>query len=211
MKNYRWKYPLWTLLGAVCFFVAQPLIRFPLLNYLQGTADFAMFSLLYPIAALIFLGFSAGIFEEMARFLFKMFFLKPIKCPITQPVLFGLGHGLMEAVVLFLPLFMSGYSIEQLWLGLVERGLAILLHIALTIIVWNGFQTNKRMLYLIAAITLHGLVNSVLVSLQMLGMSAIHVELLFGVIVLLTTVYVVHSRKFYTNGGNENERTESEI
>lgn len=206
------QYLLWILLGAVCFFVAQPLTRIPLLHFVQGTVGFTMFSLLYPIAAIACIGFSAGIFEETARFLCKRFFLKPAKCSLAQPILFGLGHGAMEAGLLILPLLMSGYPLGQLWLGLVERALAIVLHIVLTILVWNGFQTNKKILYLVLAITVHGLVDSVFPALQRFNLSAIQIESIFGVVVLLPTVYAVYSQKYYIQGGQngkENEKTEN--
>ena len=205
------RYLLWILSGAVCFYVSQPLIRIPLLDQIQRTADFAMFALLDPVTAVLGIGFSAGVFEETFRFVFKVFLLRPARCTITQPVLFGLGHGTMEACFLILPLLMSGYSVGQLWLGLVERALAIILHVALTILVWNGFQRNKKILFLALAITVHGLVDSTLPLLLKANLPAVQIELVFGAAVLIITSYAVYSRRFYIQGGDPNGKAENPV
>jgi len=198
---------LWLLLGAACFALAQPLTRLPLLNWAQGTTWFTLFSMLHPLLALACVALSAGIFEEGARFLFKLF-LRPARCPFSQPLLFGLGHGLMEAGLLLVPAILAGYSLSQLWLGLVERALAVVLHVSLTVVVWNGFQRGKRALYLLLAVAIHRLVDFVLPALQLYGLGAIAIELVFAAMVLLMVLYAVHSKKHYLKGGRENETTE---
>ena len=62
-------------LGAICFIVSQPLLRIPILNHLQSTTDFMLFYTLNPLFLGILIAFSAGIFEEGFRFIFKSFLL----------------------------------------------------------------------------------------------------------------------------------------
>lgn len=203
----------WLLLGAACFVVSQPLLRIPLLSLVQGNVSFTMFSVLHPVLSVAVIGFSAGLFEEGFRFLFKRFLLRPVRCTVAQPLLFGFGHGGAEACMILFPLFLQGYSVWELRLALVERVLALLLQLSLTVIVWNGFQTGRRLRYLAAAVLLHGLVDSVLPLLMQHGMTAVTVELVFGVIVLCAAVYAYRSRRLYlqgTYGNKEIERKEKD-
>ena len=209
-SRFQWRYFAWFGLGAACFLISQPLLRLPLLGLWAQTSSYTLFSVVYPTAFFILLSFSAGLFEEGFRFLFKKFLLRPAQCPMIQPVLFGLGHGTAEAVMVLLPLILSGYSLGDLWLGVVERTLAIVLHIALTILVWNGFQTGWRIRFLLAAIAVHGLVNSVVSLLVTGGLATVQAELVFGVMVLVMALYAFHSRKLYI-GGNRDEKTDNEI
>ena len=204
------QYLLWFVLGAACFFVSQPLLRIPLLGLLNHSMWFTMFSTLHPVLAVVVIGFSAGVFEEGFRFLFKQFLLRPAKCTIAQPLLFGLGHGGIEAGLILIPLLMQGYAFSVLHMALIERVLAMLLHLILTVIVWNGFQTGRRFRYLAAAIVLHGLVDSVLPLLARSGMQVAYVELIFAGMVLCAGAYAVLSRKLYLQGGTENDEENAE-
>lgn len=202
---------LWVLLGAACFFVSQPLLRIPLLALLSKSVGFTMFATLNPILAVVVIGLSAGVFEEGFRFLCKQFLLRPAKCTIAQPLLFGLGHGGMEASLVLVPLFLQGYTFGDLKMALLERVLAVLLHLFLTVIVWNGFQTGQRFRYLLVAIVLHGVVDSVLPLLTKYGIPVGIVELIFAAMVLCIGAYVFLSRKLYLQGGilNETEKMEA--
>lgn len=199
------QYLLWFVLGAACFSVSQPLLRIPLLGLLNHSMWFTMFSTLHPVLAVVLIGFSAGVFEEGFRFLFKCFLLRPAKCTVEQPLLFGLGHGGIEAGLILIPLFLQGYPFRALHMALIERVLAMLLHLALTVIVWNGFQTGRRFRSLSVAVVLHGLVDSVLPLLARGGVQVAFVELIFAGMVLCAGVYAVSTRKLYLQGGTENE------
>jgi len=56
-----------------------------------------------PVLIGVLIALTAGIFEETFRYLFKLFFLKPDKCEISQPIIFGLGHGISEVCMILLP------------------------------------------------------------------------------------------------------------
>ena len=156
-----------------------------------------------PLLIGILIAFSAGIFEEGFRFIFKKFLLKPAKTSILEPVLFGLGHGLTEAVILIGPALFT-YPIEILTVGILERFLAIILHIGLSVVVWNGFQLNKRIKYLIAAIFIHGAVNSLI---PILGSSENSILLVEGALLLVDIsmiIYIFKSKKNYIKRRKKN-------
>lgn len=187
---------LWFLLGAACFIVSQPLLRFPILQHMQNSTKFMLAYSLNPLMISILIAFSAGVFEESFRFLFKQFLIKPGKCNFSQPVIFGLGHGIAEALIFLVPA-LSLVSISQLGLAVLERVLAIILHVNLTIIVWNGFRKNRRILYLLIAVVIHGFVNSLIPLLSPLSGSILLIEGSLALIDLLMIFYSYTSKKLY--------------
>ena len=184
------------LLGSICFIVSQPLIRIPILNYLQGTTKFMLFYRLNPLLVGIIIAFSAGIFEEGFRFIFRSFISKPVKLGILEPIIFGLGHGLAEAFILLGPVIFR-VPLSSLYVGILERFLAIILHIGLTVIIWNGFQLNKKYRYLGIAILVHGLVNSLIPILSFSQYWIILIESSLAIIDICIIIYIYKSKKYY--------------
>jgi uncharacterized membrane protein YhfC len=190
---------LWFFLGAACFFISQPLLRLPILQHLQQSTDFMLAYALNPLLIGILIAFSAGIFEEGFRFLFKRYLLRPSECLFLQPIIFGLGHGIAEALIILVPAF-TLVSQAQLGLAVLERALAIILHVNLTVIVWNGFQKNKRMQYLLFAIMVHGAVNSLIPILTPFTNAVILIEGALAIVDIILIGYSWHSRKIYVKG-----------
>lgn len=186
-------------LGAVCFLATQVFTRVPLLGWLQKQPIFVTWTMSFPLLSGVMTALSAGVFEESGRFAFKSFLLKPEKSPFWEPVVFGLGHGLCEAVWVLIPVFgrLILISPGKFILPIVERLLAIIMHIGLSVIVWNGFQLNKRWQYLLAAILIHGLVNALIPLAGILGWGILQLEGLFAGITGLFLIYVIYSRKYY--------------
>lgn len=184
------------LLGAICFIVSQPLIRIPILNYLQATTKFILFYRLNPLLVGILIAFSAGIFEEGFRFIFRSFLAKPVKLGIAEPIIFGLGHGLAEALILLLPVAFT-VPFSSLYIAILERFLAIILHIGLTVIIWNGFQLNKKYKYLGLAILLHGLVNSLIPIFSLTKYWIILIESSLAIVDIFIIIYIYKSKKHY--------------
>ncbi|OPL10003.1 MAG: hypothetical protein AVO34_04825 [Firmicutes bacterium ML8_F2] len=84
-------------IGAVVFLVSQVLIRIPLINAASGMIWYQqMAANLFLIA--LFLSLTAGIFEEVGRYLGFRFFLKK-HLTWKNGVAFGIGHGGIEAIV----------------------------------------------------------------------------------------------------------------
>ncbi|PFK30460.1 YhfC family intramembrane metalloprotease [Bacillus cereus] len=152
-------------LGVLAFVISQVLIRIPILQYLGGNSTtYSMFSAMHPVLFAIVIGLSAGVFEELARFVAIRFFMK--QRDWQSGFLFGAGHGGIEAVLFFgsgavVLLFFSrdiSYG-NSYFIGGIERFFAMLLHIGLSIIVLQGVL-QKRFLYVVFAITIHGLVDA---------------------------------------------------
>ena len=190
----------WFLLGMLCFFISQPLLRFPLLKWIQGTTKFIIWSISYPILLMIAIALSAGIFEEGFRFIFKQFLVRPKESAFLQPILFGLGHGFMEVLVLFIPNINQIIIMGTLSIAIIERVIAIIAHIFFTIIVWNGFQRNKKAQYLILGILAHGLLDLVALIAPYLGLSIWMVEGIFALFDVVGIAYIIHSKKYYLEG-----------
>lgn len=152
------------LLGVLAFTGSQLLLRIPILQYLQDySAAYTMFSVVQPVLFAIVIGLSAGVFEELARFILMRFLMK--QRDWQSGFLFGAGHGGIEAVVFVgisaLPMLFSpiafGYNIEFL-IGGIERLFAMLLHIGLSIIVLQAV-VQRKFFYVVLAIIIHGFVD----------------------------------------------------
>lgn len=195
---------LWFLFGAACFIISQPLIRIPILQNLQQSTDFMLAYTLNPLLIGILIALSAGVFEESFRFLFKQFLIRPYECSFSQPIIFGLGHGIAEAMMILIPALAIA-PISQLGMAVLERVLAIVLHVTLTVVVWNGFQKNQRVLYLLIAIAIHGFVDSLIPVLSPLTNSVILIEGALAIIDILMIGYSYHSIKYYIQRRNSNE------
>lgn len=85
-------------LGALTFTVFQILTRIPILNYIQSQQWFIEFSSNFALLW-IFLGLTAGVFEELGRFIMYKLFMKK-KLSRSNAIAFGIGHGGIEAVLL---------------------------------------------------------------------------------------------------------------
>ncbi|MFY9174373.1 MAG: YhfC family glutamic-type intramembrane protease [Peptococcia bacterium] len=196
----------WFLLGATCFIISQVLLRLPLLQYLQQSTKFMLVYTLNPLLIGVLIAFSAGVFEEGFRFLFKQVIIKPRESAISQPIIFGLGHGIAEALIILGPAFVIA-PISQLGVAILERFLAIILHVALTIVVWNGFQKKQRLLYLLIAIAIHGLVNSLIPFLSPLPNSVILIEGALALIDVVMIFYIYYSKRYYIQRRKDNNET----
>lgn len=163
------------LLGMAAFVISQILLRIPLLQILLPNFKWFLSLQLQPYAYGLFLGLSAGIFEETARFIFLKYLLKG-RTRLSDGLAFGLGHGGIEAMLLVgingiaaLILYpmgsldLAGSSYLSLLLGGIERIFAVSFHIGATLVVLHGIRVNKPWRYLMLAILLHGLIDSMVV------------------------------------------------
>lgn len=152
-------------LGVLAFVGSQILLRLPLMQYLEGNSTtYTMFNATQPVLFAIVIGLSAGVFEEIARYVTMRFFM--VQKDWESGFLFGAGHGGIEAVLfvgisaislLFSPTSI-GYS-EVYFIGSIERFFAMLLHIGLSIIVLQGI-VRKRFFYVVLAIMIHGIIDA---------------------------------------------------
>lgn len=153
------------LLGILAFVVSQILFRLPILQLLAThSTSYHLLQVTQPIVFSLLLGFSAGLVENVARFVFMYFWLK--KRDFASGFFFGFGHGGIEALLLVgLPVLSLLFnpalgSIENISLVAgIERFFAMAFHIGLSFIILVGI-VKKKFIYVIVAILIHGLVDS---------------------------------------------------
>lgn len=88
------------LLGALAFFISQMVLRVPIINsILPRFFWYEIFQVKYPYLYWIFLGLTAGIFEEISRLFFIDKFMKN-NHRYVDSLSFGLGHGAIEAMII---------------------------------------------------------------------------------------------------------------
>lgn len=140
----------------------------------------------------ILFGLSAGVFEEVARYLAYRFWMKDVRS-WREGVFFGLGHGGVEAIILGALAGLALYAalafqstdfealepdqlqaitlqFEAYWaspwfevlLGFVERVFALMMHVSLALLVLQVFL-RRRAWWLALAIIWHALVDAVAV------------------------------------------------
>lgn len=154
-------------LGVLAFITSQVLIRIPLLQYLQDhSVSYSIFSAMEPVFFALTIGMSAGVFEELTRYVIMRLFMK--QRDWQSGFLFGTGHGGIEAVLfvgisaltMMFSLAANDYNIN-LFIGGIERFFAMLLHIGLSIIVLQGV-VQRKFLYVVLAIFIHGFVDALI-------------------------------------------------
>lgn len=186
------------LLGVLAFVVSQILIRIPILQYLgEHSTGYLMFNTTQPVLFAVVIGLSAGVFEEIARFIAMRFFMK--QRDWKAGFLFGAGHGGIEAVLLVgistVSLLFSSTAIaynQDFFMGGAERIFAMMLHVGLSIIVLQGV-VQKKFLYVVFAILIHGLVDALvgIIPLYMQGDSMMIV--LEGTVAIFAFIVVGYS------------------
>ena len=191
------------LFGICGFTISQVILRIPLLTMVQGTVAFQEFNLIYPFLVIFLLCFTAGLFEEPARFLFLRTTSKK-DADLQIPLFYGLGHGGIEAALfvgvnnLIMLCTQQSLLIALDWtvfLAGLERISAIMIHLGLSYIVYYGIMKSNK-LYLLLAILLHTCVNMGIMLLQF-GVSELVYELLLCVVALVLIVCV----RFLTQKG----------
>lgn len=202
----RYKHIRAVLMGAACFIVFQVLTRIPLLQVvLPRWTEYILFQFSRPVLYLIFLSLTAGLFEEIGRFITMRWFLKEM--PLTGAVAFGVGHGGIEALLLaginFIAIGITGampineITSPQFFMGGIERIFAMTVHVCLSVMVWRSLREGKVSL-LVIAVVLHTLLNVIGTYLMYLGMSAAVIEAsigLFAGLLLLYTIFTVRGNQ----------------
>ena len=182
MKTLRYLYLF--VLGFLSFLVSQILIRIPLLSILTKNPQYVICQIHNALIVGCLIALSAGIFEEVFRFLFRRFLVRE-GVKISEPIIFGLGHSLMEIIYIFAPVILSsGLSVISP-LGIIERVIVTLIHIELSIIIWNGFLVNKKYLYLLLAVLLHSICDMLIPLAMSVGIGSYALEMLFFAVTVI--------------------------
>jgi len=141
-----------SLLGGGGWFIAL-LLRLPLLG---------LISRMNIIVRLVLSAFLAGIFEEGVRYVIMKFRMGS-NTLFTRCLTFGLGWGLFEALVIYcfnVPLIIAlgSYTVIGLMAGAIERNIAILIHVTMTLLIALSIALAK-LRYFVLAVTLHALID----------------------------------------------------
>lgn len=185
------------LCGALCFFVFQLATRIPLLSYLGAwSAPWMVFQRESPVLYILVLALSAGLFEELGRYVIMRGLMKG--AGFADSVAFGIGHGGLEALALVGLSFMlslvsagtvyaAGIETILLWSGF-ERVFAMLAQIGFSVMVWRSLQLKKP-LYLLLAIFLHAALDFTAPLLMTLGSPVCLTESVIAAFALLLLRY----------------------
>jgi len=221
--------------GVLVFLLSQVFLRIPLIQYLLPQLEwYSTFQIFYPIIYCIFLGLTAGIFEEAGRFLGFKLALKN-KRSWFHGLAFGMGHAGIEAVLLvgmsnltnlIMLISLSNGSYDSSKYGMseekirallnaatsmnvlaggIERIFTILIHIGLTFIVLYGINKRKN-IFLGLAILLHGVIDSVAAISMNVGVNMYLIEAWCAVCAILLIVFSIKIKKNIEGDVWENEK-----
>lgn len=200
-RRFQCRWRIW-LIGVAVFFIFQMLTRLPIVWAIQSAASFQALlqQPVYLWTNLLVLSFTAGLFEEGGRALAFRFVISPEDRNWKMAVMFGAGHGGLEAfgvgvlvflslitylVVLFLPAGTWGVPQQSIeltketfatmpgWeplLGAWERLGALLIQLALSVMVLQAFLRSK--IWWWCALLSHTLVNFGSLTVLQLGSKA---------------------------------------
>ena len=184
------------LLGIITFLIFQVFTRIPLLQLvLPNQVWYILFTYEQPLLYLFLLSLSAGLFEEIGRYLIMKKWLS--KGSFMEVFTFGVGHGGIESILIVgLGVMLSDVSSVDdfsLIMGGVERVFAMCMHLAFTFLVYT--QISKRQKYgLVLSILAHTFVNFIAVYLMSLGFGILTVEFSLFVMAVIAIIYVLHER-----------------
>lgn len=199
------KHALPFILGVLTFVISQMVLRLPLLAYIsRQSISFNMMHVTKPIVYVLIIGFSAGIFEEVARYIAIRFLMR--RRDFHGGLLFGVGHGGIEAVIflgvqaIMLTASPSAFAHSDAFLlGSVERFFAVILHIGLSMIVLTGVVV-KQIRYLILAILLHGVIDSIAGFVPMIMPSPFDIIVIEGALIIMSVSVMIYSIQLHRRG-----------
>lgn len=212
--RFAWKS---VLVGTLVFLVFQILTRIPLLGYLQQNLWYQAFSATYPLIAGFLLALSAGLFEEIGRYVgFKLFLRKHLDW--KGGIAYGIGHGGLESLfvgttflnyLIYSIMINTGKAPPQLpksvisvlvdtappmfLVGGIERVLAFLIQIGLSLVVLYGVKSRKSG-FVLLAIVIHTLIDFGGV---MLARNTLVAEVCVGVFAAASIVWVLKSKRLF--------------
>lgn len=185
------------LVGVFIFIVFQLLTRIPLLKYIQKTYWYNYNLVVNPWLIYIMAGISAGIFEEVGRFIGMKYFLKNNQ-QWKNGIAYGIGHGGIEAVIFCgIPLIMTITNSlstgivpnEPSYLFLVsgaERIFAMIFHIGASLMVLYAIR-EKKFRYVLYAILAHSILDSAIGFIRNIWL----IELWAAVAAITTLIFII--------------------
>lgn len=187
------------LAGALAFTISQIIIRSPILTLVLPR--FAWFQVMQynPWIYGLFLGGTAALFEETARWIAMRFCMKG-RNELGNGFSYGLGHGGIEAMLLVGINLIAGLGLVltgngslfpvgggNIFIGSIERLFAMVFHIGASLLVLYGIKIGKQGRYLLLAILLHTILDAASVVLPaVFGVGTIGIEVYLIIMALIT-------------------------
>lgn len=160
------------IIGALTFTVSQMCIRLPIIQVILPKYVWYTVLQLQQVKYGLFLGFSAGVAEEIARFIAMKYFMKN-SLTMQDGIIFGVGHGGIEAMLIVgtgmintlyymcsTGIFVGIVSQTQVFASIAERVFAVTFHVGASLIVMYGIKAKKSVRYLALAIILHTILDT---------------------------------------------------
>lgn len=214
-------------IGVAVFLIFQVFTRIPIVQYVLPKMEwYNVIIASNPILYGLFLGITAGLFEEVGRFLGFKTGLKNNRRWIDG-IAFGIGHGGIESIVItgiasinnliiliglnngsFDPnkLGMSKESLRALFngtsnivtlVGGIERIFAIIIQIALTLLVLYGIK-KRKLIYLGIAVLMHTIIDSPIVIFQnVFGIGIAGVEIWVTISAVAALIFIIKSKTIF--------------
>jgi uncharacterized membrane protein YhfC len=205
------------LVGALVFLVFQILTRIPLLEYVQSALSYQAFSMRHGILTGFLVALSAGLFEEIGRYVgFRFLLQKHLNW--ESGIAYGIGHGGLESLYIgtaFLNYLIYSFLINagkvppqlptsvisaltdtappMFVVGGIERVLAFTIQIGLSLVVLYGIR-SRRSTFLLLAILLHTLVD---LGAVMLAGNTLIVETYVAVFAAASLVWILKSKRLF--------------
>lgn len=194
------------LAGSLTFIVFQLCIRIPVLQVvLPKTSWYTLLSVTSPIIYSLFLGVTAGLAEELGRYLVMKLCMKK-NHSFVWAIAFGIGHGGIEAILLvgingLLSLFISvtGVTAGYVLASGIERIFAMAIHIACSIIVMKGIIL-KKIKWLMLAFFMHSIVDAIVVFATLKGVSIFTIEVCLAIFTAGIVAYIFWEYHNYKKG-----------
>lgn len=214
------------IVGVFVFFISQMVLRIPIISYILPNQIWYIKLSTNPYLYGIFLGITAGIFEEVGRYIGFKYFLKK-KHRYIDGISFGLGHWGIEALLIVginAALFLGGTiaiksgvdynssdllsiifnqsssmtTVNAFAMG-VERLFTMSIHVALSMIVLYGVK-SKKIKYLFIAILIHGMIDAGVVILpQIFNLSIVSMEIYVFIWSLVFLYLILKIKDLYKN------------
>lgn len=190
--------------GTLAFGISQLLLRIPLLSFAKQTYGYLWLSVAAPFVLSWLISFSAGLFEETGRLVLMKLSVKiaapPKKTRLSDAVIFGLGHGLLEAGWIILQIIpaisLYGFSLSVI-VSLLERTFAVIFHIGMSVFI--ALTINKKQLrWYLLAIALHTAADGIIVYFT----SVLLLEAVFAVMAVLAVTAAVFIFSHYKEEKN---------
>ncbi|MFU2158633.1 YhfC family intramembrane metalloprotease [Caldisericum sp. AR60] len=213
------------IVGVSIFLIFQILTRIPLLSYLSKSAWYVEFFLNYYLLFGFLLALSAGLFEEIGRYIGFKFLLKN-HLTWGNGVGYGIGHGGLESIFVgttFLNELVISLTINsqhklpsiphtiiktlvetppyQFLVGGIERLFAFAIQIGLSLLVLYAVK-NKKFLFLVLAILLHTIIDFVgVVLVKTLWLA----EIFVGLFAIASLIWILKSKSYFKANSTQME------